>query len=386
LYIERNTDGTIGGSYYSLLYLLQGLDKTVYEPHVVFFEDNVLVPEFKKVTQYVYIQDDKTSYRRRKTRLGRYLHLWFADIFLKYWQMKDFLNRIKPDLVHLNNGYSQIDGWVLACSHSKVKIISHDRGTPYPCSIRTKFFSRYLDAIISVSESYRNNVIDQGLKVKRACRVYNGLDMDKVMRSIDGNRLLEIRRELHIVGGNPVVGIVGNVDSWKGQMVVVKAINNIRKNYPNIKCLVVGAVCAGAENYQQELVKYVADNSLGENILFTGFRKDSIAVMNLLDVLIHASVEPEPFARVILEGMALGKPIIGTNSGGTPEQIIDGLTGLLVPMNDHNAMAEALCRYLSDMKKAKEMGDRGRRRLIEEFSIKRMVRETEKIYDDVFSS
>jgi glycosyltransferase involved in cell wall biosynthesis len=388
LYIEGNTDGTIGGSYYSLLYLIQGLDKTKYEPHVLFCQDNILIPEYKKITPYIYINNfgPSNNYPRRSLEyLIKWPYRFLDDVILKQLKLQKIIDKIRPDLVHINNGYAAMHEWVLACYLNKIKVIAHDRGTGYPSSLRTKLFVRFLDAIISVSNSYKENVIKQNLKVKRIRRVYNGLDIEKMMPQTDSFDSSKLKFEFKIKEDIPVVGIIGNITEWKGQMVVLQAINLIKHQYPNVKCLIVGPACKGSEIYKNELEKYVVDNNLGRNVFFTGFRKDVANILNIIDIFIHASTGPEPFSRAVLEAMATAKPIIATNSGGTPEQILDGITGKLVPMNEPEAMADAVIFYLSDMKRAKQFGENGRKRLTEMFSIKRMVKETENIYEELFS-
>jgi glycosyltransferase involved in cell wall biosynthesis len=389
LYIEANKDGTVGGSYYSLLYLLQGLDKNKYEPHVMFYQEHVLVQEFKKVTPHVYVNDLETtndpSIRSIKDFI-KWPYLLFAYIILKQRSLRKILNTIKPDLVHLNDSYDTMHEWMLACHLNKIKVVAHDRGTRYPCNIRTRMFVRYLDAIISVSDSYKNQVIKQDLKVKRIYRVYNGLDIDKMATEMTPDRRKKYFKDFELDEKQPVVGIIANIDRWKGQHVVLRSINEVRKSYPQIRCLIVGSVCKGAAGYKAELDKYVTDNNLGNNIFFTGFRRDVPNILNILDILLHGSVEPEPFGRVILEGMAAGKAIIATNAGGTPEQIIDGETGLLVSMDDHHEMAEAIKFILVDPKRAQKLGENAKNRLSEKFSIKKMVEETESIYSDIFST
>lgn len=124
LFIEGNTDGTIGGSYYSLLYLIQGLDRSKYEPHVVFLQDHVLVPLYRKVTPNIYIHSEWSDRSGRDIRGWRYLR----DVFMKYRLMQRMIATVKPDLVHLNNGYANIEGWVLACYVHGVKIIATRQG------------------------------------------------------------------------------------------------------------------------------------------------------------------------------------------------------------------------------------------------------------------
>jgi glycosyltransferase involved in cell wall biosynthesis len=386
LYIEANKDGTIGGSYYSLLYLLQGLNKNKYEPHVMFFQDNPLIPEFKKLTPYVYTIDFDPSYStplKTFSDILKWPYHIIVDIIVKLPRIMRAINRIKPDLIHLNDSYAAIHEWMIASFLMKRKIISHDRGTRYPCSYRTKLFVRFLDAIISVSDCYKDYVIKQELKVKRVYRVYNGLDIGKMSIEMTPELRKTYYTEFGLDNKQQIVGIIGNIDRWKGQHVVLQAIKEVKLTYPDIKCLMVGSVCKGAEGYKAELDKYVQDNDLNDNIIFTGFRRDVENIINFLDILLHASIEPEPFGRVILEGMAVGMPIIATNAGGVQEIIVNGETGILIPMNDPIALANQIHYCLSNPDKAKEMGVKGRERLINVFSNDKMIKEIENIYDQI---
>jgi glycosyltransferase involved in cell wall biosynthesis len=386
LFIESNRDGTVGGSYYSLLSLVQGLDRSKYEPHVMFCQDHMLVSEYRKATPHVYINNFGPSHSIPLETAGDVLKWPYRivdKLLLKQFALKRIIDEIKPDLVHLNNGYACMHEWMLACSLSGIKVLAHDRGTEYPCNRQTKVFVRLLDAIICVSDSFKNNVVQQNLKPKRLRRVYNGIRVDVFENSGSaGNGT--IKREFGIANGQPVVGIVGNIQRWKGQLVVLQAIHELKKTVPGIKCLIIGQVAQRSEDYKEELDAYVRDNDLGNNIIFTGFRTDIPAILNALDIVVHASVDPEPFGRVILEGMAMRKPVIATNFGGPTEIILPYETGMLVPPNDPQKMADAITYCLSDKDRAREMGERGRQRFVEMFSSEKMVKETEKVYEEIF--
>lgn len=97
----------------------------------------------------------------------------------------------------------------------------------------------------------------------------------------------------------------------------------------------------------------------------------------------HASTTGEPFGQVIIEGMAAGKPVVATNGGGVPEIVEDGKTGLLVPMRDPSAMAEAICRLLSDPSLARKMGQRGWERVANHFTAEQTARKVESVYAEV---
>ncbi len=387
LYIESNKDGTIGGSYYSLLYLLQGLDREKYELVVMFCEPNVLIPEYEKVAEVIIYDFDPSIYMpiENLTEVVRFVPKFLKHVVFKQVPLMRKLREIKPDLVHLNNGYIHNHEWMLACRLSGIPIIAHDRGSRPPTSRQSKLFSRLLDATISVSDAFLHNVLNENLKPKHACRVYNGLDtsmLDEFRSPGDRRRL---RDELEVKENETLIGMVGNIDYFKGQIVFIEAMHEVLRRHDGVKAIIIGKTALLAEDYEEDLHRYIAENDLGDRIALIGFRKDVPALLNAMDIFVHASIGPEAFGRVILEAMAMAKPIIGTDGGGTPEQVIDHDTGLLVPMNDAPAMTEALEELVYDMDAARQMGDNARRRLEENFTIAKMVEGVEEIYDMVFN-
>ena len=387
LYIESNKDGTIGGSYYSLLYLLQGLDREKYELVVMFCETNVLIPEYEKIAEVIIYDFDPSIYMpvENATEVVRFVPKFLKHVVFKQAPLMRKLREIKPDLVHLNNGYIHNHEWMLACRLSGIPIIAHDRGSRPPTSRQSKLFSRLLNATISVSDAFLQNVLNENLKPKHACRVYNGLDtsmLDEFRSTVDRRRL---RDELDVREDEILIGMVGNIDYFKGQIVFVEAMHEVLRRHDGVKAIIIGKTALLAEDYEEDLRRYLAENDLGEQIALIGFRKDVPTLLNAMDIFVHASIGPEAFGRVILEAMAMAKPIIGTDGGGTPEQVIDHETGLLVPMNDAPAMAEALEELVSDMDAARQMGINARRRLEENFTIAKMVEGVEEIYDMVFN-
>jgi glycosyltransferase involved in cell wall biosynthesis len=387
LYIESNKDGTIGGSYISLLYLLQGLDKEKYEPVVMFCEPNVMIPDYEKVAEVMIYDFDPSVYMpvENATEAIRFIPKFLKHVVFKQPPLMRKLREIKPDLVHLNNGYIHSHEWMLACRLSGIPVIAHDRGSRPPTSRQSKLFSRLLDATISVSDAFLQNVLSENLKPRHACRVYNGLDtsmLDEFKSPQDRRRL---RGELGVGEDEILIGTVGNIDYFKGQIVFVKAMREVLRSHGNVRSIIVGKTALLAEEYEEEIRRYIAENGLDDRIALLGFRKDVPALLNAMDIFVHASIGPEAFGRVILEAMAMAKPIIGTDGGGTPEQVIDHETGLLVPMNDVPAMAAALDELVSDMDAARRMGAGALRRLEENFTIAKMVEGVEEIYEMIFS-
>jgi glycosyltransferase involved in cell wall biosynthesis len=102
-----------------------------------------------------------------------------------------------------------------------------------------------------------------------------------------------------------------------------------------------------------------------------------------MDVLVHASTAPEPFGRVIIEGMAAGTPVVGTNAGAVPEIIEDKVTGLLVPPGDAGAMAEAIAWVLEHPQEAQAMRLAARRAVELRFTTERYVQGVERVYEEI---
>jgi glycosyltransferase involved in cell wall biosynthesis len=386
LYIESNTDGTIGGSHYSLLYLLEGLNRKLYEPHVLFCQNNIMIPKFKElvesVTVYNYSPSGSNPFKTWKV-IPRFL----KHIVFKQPALNKIIKSIRPDLVHLNNTYAANHEWMLACSLNKIKIVAHDRGTMPPSTWQTRFFVKYLDAIISVSDAYTRFVIEQGLKPKRIRRIYNGLDIDKFRKYCSQDERYRLREELGIAYDTILVGMVGNIDYWKGQFVFAMAMDELIREVGenvHVKGMIIGNTPRGAEAYEQEIRDFLKDRKIDDRVRLLGFRQDIPQLLNAMDVFVHASVKPEPFGRVILEAMAMEKPIIATKPGGPCEILDEGATGYLIPMNDPIAMKVAIMRYVREPAKAKEMGIAARQAAEMRFSVFQMVQGVEKVYEEIF--
>jgi glycosyltransferase involved in cell wall biosynthesis len=195
----------------------------------------------------------------------------------------------------------------------------------------------------------------------------------------------EVRAALGMDACDPVIGITANVNPWKGQEILVRAVAELSADFPRLGCLVVGGLVRGAEPYLAGMEAFVAERGLGSRVRFVGARSDIADIVASLDVLVHASITPEPFGRVLIEGMALGRPIVATAGGGVPEIVVDGQTGLLVPGGDVGAMAAALRRLLGDPALRQRFGAAGLARARSHFSLESYVAGVEAVYDAVLA-
>jgi glycosyltransferase involved in cell wall biosynthesis len=207
--------------------------------------------------------------------------------------------------------------------------------------------------------------------------IYDGIDLDAFRPSRDG---AAVRRELGIPPGVPLVGIVGHIQAWKGQDVVLRALRLVRDTVPDVHCLVVGGVHRRGSEYARDLHRFVEEHGLTSHVIFTGPRDDVPDLMTAMDVVIHASVVAEPFGRVVLEGMAAARAVIATDMGGVPEILKDGVTGKLVPPDDPQSLAVAIVGLLADADQRRRLGENGRAEVEQRFSMQRHVRSVTDVY------
>ncbi|GAF67606.1 unnamed protein product, partial [marine sediment metagenome] len=146
-----------------------------------------------------------------------------------------------------------------------------------------------------------------------------------------------------------------------------------------VKFIIAGKDLSESKECEKTLKRMTEDLGIAKDVSFTGFREDIARVMAALDILVLPSLG-EPFGRVIIEAMACAKPVVATGSGGVPEIVEDGRTGLLVPMKNYHAISEAVMNLVNNKRLASEMGERGRKRAEDLFDIKKKVKRVENLY------
>jgi glycosyltransferase involved in cell wall biosynthesis len=138
------------------------------------------------------------------------------------------------------------------------------------------------------------------------------------------------------------------------------------------------------ERYTERLHQYVERNQLEQYVKFWGFRTDIPEILAQLDILVLPSLQ-EPFGKIVIEAMAMKKPVVASKVGGVPEIVVDEKTGLLIPPGDSDAIRQALEHLLSDQEKRKEMGVEGRKRVEQMFTLEKHVHKIQQIYEEVLS-
>ncbi len=400
LLLDHSLTGTVGGALTGLIHLIRGLDPKRYRTTLVLYEQKNLGTMLEG-TQCNVISLDVAKIRRptlatlgrtfgdkgtvRCAQARRTLSVMRRLLRQKLPQARmllPVLERERPDLIHAGNSLQSNIDVALAARWAGIPCIVHEKGLMHYTAVERFICGRHVAACICMAEAIRANLERQRMRVPRTVVVHDGIDIEGFRPR---HQAAEMRASLGVGDCDLVIGITANVNPWKGQEVLVRAVAELVAEFPRLGCLIVGGLVRGAEEYLHHLQALVATHGLEKHVRFVGSRLDIPDVVGALDVLVHASIRPEPFGRVLIEGMALGKPIVATNGGGVPEIVLDGETGFLVPGGDVGAMTAALRRLLADSALRERFGAAGARRARSHFSLESYVPAVEAVYDAVLA-
>jgi len=223
----------------------------------------------------------------------------------------------------------------------------------------------WTDAFVAISHVQRDFYISIGLPKKKITVIYNGIDISQFNSGDEAQS--SARRRLDLPAGAQIIGMTANFSTNKNHALLLQALSEIRRTLPGICCLLIGD---GPTRPQVERLGHKM--GLTSALYFLGTRIDVPNIIPALDVFVLTS-NSESFSNVIIEAMACGKPVVATDSGGPREIVIDGETGYLVPTGDALALAEKIILLLREQALARKLGQSGRSRVMEKFSIPTMV-------------
>lgn len=265
------------------------------------------------------------------------------------WHMRDFwLSETKPGHVWADTAVKRM----LCASATQVIANSHAVAQHLPC-------------------------------VGKTAVVHNGIEVDSFDRDLDGR---PFRTQYAIPDDAPLVGMVGRLRPWKGQIPFLHMAAHILRQQPMCYFVIVGgANFAVHDDYPQQMQNLARELGIGERVIFTGGLDDVQPPLAALDVFVHPG-EPEPFGLVNIEAMAMAKPVVAFAHGALPEIVQDGVTGLLIPPGDIPVLAAAVISLLEDVEKRQQMGHNGRARAETHFTIQRTAQEVSGIMCQVLGN
>ena len=238
------------------------------------------------------------------------------------------------------------------------------------------------DAIVCNSRAIAGRFYVRGAMPSKVTVIYNGVDSDAFTPAVDGNT---VRSACGIGPDETVIGIASRFHEGKGHETFFRAARILSRRFGATRhkprfLIAGGSVFAEDVEREGTLRRMVDDLGLGTAAIFAGQRGDMPELYAAMDIFVLAS-DAEPCGRVLFEAMASGKPVVATDTGGTPEIVRDGVDGILVRPRDPEALASALGRLIEDKRTRMMMGSAGRDWIVGEFSIERNARATEQLYE-----
>lgn len=383
-----------GGAIICLRHLVRNLDRRRYEPMVLTGRNGPLYEDIANDAAWRCVRDRHIDIPAIRLKLDQSPLLkrlaplnWLVNQVLS--RLDDLFNflpcligtlwlmlRWKPDLVHLNNEplcnrAALISAWIL-----RIPTISHVRGEQRGSRLMRWLFelpSRF----ITVSDWIAEGVRKQGVPRERIQRIYDGIELDKLDRSADAQAL---RKKWGVPEGHFAVGLVGLLIPWKGQKLFLEAGRILLGSHPNIFLVLVGGTPEEYRSYERELRELADAPELKNRVAFSGHIGNMSEAYAALDVVVSASTSPEPLGTVVIESLALGRPLVAPAHGGALEMVEHEKTGLLFRPSDPASLAEQILRFQESAQLRHALGIAAREKALRTFAVAEHVRQTETAY------
>jgi len=366
LFVDHAT--ALGGAEHSLLLLLKHLDRTRVQAHLAAAEGPLA---------------------RRARALGIPVHpaplprlrgspTWFWDGMQGVMSLARLAREVGADVLYGNTVRASVytaaaarlvrrdfiwhmrDFWL---SETEPRFVTVDRwGKRALCAAATH--------VIANSRATAQHLPCPG----RVTVIYNGVELSLYDPRMDG---LPFRQAHSIPRDAAVVGMVGRLRPWKGQKVFLRVLAAVQATHPDVWGVIVGGTPFGVEDaYPQELRALAHTLGVADRVVFTGHLEDVRPALAAMDLLVHPG-DPEPFGRVVIEAMAMARPVVAFAQGALPEILRHGQTGFLVQPGDEEEMVAHILRLLRNPEQARRMGEEARRHVEARFTAERTAREVE---------
>ncbi|SLM46174.1 putative Glycosyl transferase group 1 [Nitrospira japonica] len=361
--------GAVGGAEHDLLAVLARLDRAAWEPHVVCPAEG--------------------PFRTLLEREGLTVHplalvpwrKWFSP-FVRWrsvGRLRDLVDRLRPALLHVNDIW-----WVphtlgaLRGAAASPPIVAHVRQEIEPEKVRRYELDR-IERVIGISEHVAESLKAGGVETRKLRMVYSGIDFSRRAETAAGgdrSDVAEVRRRLGVPAAALLLGTAANLFPRKGYEVMLRALPGILAVHPDVHYLLAGTA---EPAYAASLRALAVDLGITERIHMVGFQDPIRPFLDALDLYVHPALM-EGFGIALVEAMAAGKAVVATRTGGVPEVVEQGETGLLVAPGDSERLRAAVLELLGDEPRRVRMGAKGFSRARARFDLDRTVADLERIY------
>jgi glycosyltransferase involved in cell wall biosynthesis len=360
--VEVMATGTNGGAQEHVYSLVTRLNPACYDVRVVSLSHGSSVRRLEKAGIDVCVIDE-------------------PDDRLAVQALAELLGPMEPEILHNHMYRAEVVG-------TRAALLLGEKGCKRPAVISTVHSSRVrcaddrqalrrltplMDRLIVVSKAIEQKIREEGRAGAPVSLIYNGVDLQRYSHQ---QPCCTLHEDYAIPESSPIVGVVARLEAEKGHRTLIEAWPLVLAAHPQAWLLIVGE---GSE--RDSLEAQAASLGISGRVVFTGRREDVPAVTAALDISVLPSYR-EAQGLSVLEAMALSRPVVASEVGGIPEMIENGVSGLLVPPNDHVALADAIVRLLSDHPYADMIARRGHDLVHDRFCIELMVNSIEALYDE----
>ncbi len=394
LYVENGIG--YGGAIICLRHLVRNLDRSKYTPMVVTGRTGPHYQEIAGEALWQHIPDrhidivgmhrildpanwpDKVPGLRfiinqilaRTDDLANFLP-FFVRLLWTAW-------RFKADLIHANNEPLCNRAALLVGKILKIPSVCHVRGDQDGSHLMKWAFT-LPDRFISVSHWVAKSMQEKlQVPANKIDVIYDGIELEKLDLKANGS---EFREHYQISKNDFAVGLIGLLIPWKGQDLFLDAANHLKDKIPNLKMMIIGGTPDDCTAYESSLRQRVLDEHLEDIVVFTGHVSKMESVYNGLDVVVSASTSPEPLGTVVIECLAMGRPLIGPNHGGAAEMMEHNKTGLLFAPKNAHSLAEQIEAYYNNSELRSTLGKNARDHALNTFSVSTHTDKIEKTYE-----
>lgn len=291
------------------------------------------------------------------------------------FRLKKWIKYNNLDLIHANTqraaAYTGLVTRII-----KTPYIFHDHEL-IPPGWGHRFIGQTAACLITVSNEGKKRYASTSYPVE--C-VFNGVETPDLKNLRDPG---DVREEFQVPEKVPLLVMAGRMIEDKGHIHLIHAMQSVLMELPETNLVIVGsAMLAVTDEYKNRLKQLVKSMKLDKNITFTGFRKDLMSLFNAADIIVHPAIK-DNLATVVIEAMALEKPVISTRTGGIVDIISSEVDGVLVDPGDSKTLAQAIISLLHDPAKREKLGKKARKTVIERFTVSRYVDQISQIYRQI---
>ncbi len=296
------------------------------------------------------------------------------DIFSAI-RLAKIIHHIKPDIIHAHSGRAHAMALLSRMfSHQSIPVVV-SRRVDFPLSgnLASQWKYQAVDFFLPISEAIATILVESGISREKMEIVYSSVDSER-FSDANGDR---IREEFSISKDCMVVGNIAICEDRKCQKTILEAVPAVLGRFPDVHFFFVGD-----GPLREELMAFSHELHIEHRVHFPGFRDDIKHFLDMFDLFLLVP-KMEGLGSSILDAQYFSLPVIATPVGGIPEIVIDGETGILIPVNDEHRLAQAMIELLENPDRRKSLGSAGKRRMEELFTAKVMAQRTVAAYQKI---